>query len=160
RDAALLPAPGGVTTMRKGQGVTTLVAERRQPVQIHDIAVEGVYDSPIRQSLIAAGHRALLGVPLLSEDEVIGVLAATRKTPGQFEPEIARLLSTFATQSALAIQNARLFREIEEKSRELEAASRHKSEFSPTCPTSCERPSMPSLASRKSCPRGCSARST
>jgi GAF domain-containing protein len=71
----------------------------------------------------------LLGVPLLSEDEVVGVLAVTRRTPGEFEPETVRLMSTFATQSALAIQNARLFREIEVKSRELEAASRHKSEF-------------------------------
>ena len=52
-----------------------------------------------------------------------------RKTPGEFAPEIIDLLQTFATQSALAIQNARLFREIEDKSRQLEAASQHKSEF-------------------------------
>ena len=65
----------------------------------------------------------------MSEDEVIGVLAVTRKTPGEFEPETVRLLSTFATQSALAIQNARLFLEIEDKGRQLEAASQHKSEF-------------------------------
>jgi signal transduction histidine kinase len=128
-DAALLQALGRVTAIPRGQGVTTQVFELRQPVQIHDITMPGVYESPIRQALIETGHRALLGVPLLSEDEVIGVLAVTRKTPGEFEPEIVRLLSTFATQSALAIQNARLFREIEEKSRELEAASRHKSEF-------------------------------
>ena len=129
RDAAVLPAPGGVTVIPSGPGVTTEVFELRRAVQIHDIAVEGAYDSPIRRPLIEAGHRALLGVPLLSEDEVIGVLAVTRKTPGEFAPEVVRLLTTFATQSALAIQNARLFREIEEKSRELEAASRHKSEF-------------------------------
>jgi signal transduction histidine kinase len=49
--------------------------------------------------------------------------------PGEFVPAIIDLLQTFATQSALAIQNAWLFREIEQKSRELEAASRHKSEF-------------------------------
>jgi len=65
----------------------------------------------------------------MSEDEVIGVLAVTRTTPGEFEPEVIRLLSTFATQSALAIQNARLFQEIADKSAQLEAASRHKSEF-------------------------------
>jgi len=59
----------------------------------------------------------------------IGVLVVTRKTPGEFAPEIVRLLTTFATQSALAIQNARLFREIEDKSRQLEIASRHKSQF-------------------------------
>jgi len=128
-DAALLQAPGRVMTIPKGQGVTTRVMERRQPVQIHDITTARDYESPIRQPLVEAGHRALLGVPLLSEDEVIGVLAVTRKTPGEFEPETVRLLSTFATQSALAIQNARLFLEIEDKSRQLEVASQHKSEF-------------------------------
>jgi signal transduction histidine kinase len=53
----------------------------------------------------------------------------SRRTPGEFPPEVVEVLKTFATQSALAIQNARLFREIEEKGRQLEAASRHKSEF-------------------------------
>src|SRR5262249_17116728 len=128
-DAASLPAPGGVTTIPRGPGLTTQVAELRQAVQIPDIAVEDAYDSPVRAPLLEAGPRALLGVPLLSENEVMGVLAVTRKIPGEFEPEVVRLLSTFATQSALAIQNARLFLEIEDKSRELEAASRHKSEF-------------------------------
>jgi GAF domain-containing protein len=128
-DAAILPSQGGVTTIPKGQGLTTHVMEQRQPVQIPDIAVEGAYESPVRKPLIDVGHRALLGVPLLSEDEVIGVLAVTRKRPGEFEPEVVRLLSTLATQSSLAIQNARLFREIEDKSRQLEVASQHKSEF-------------------------------
>jgi GAF domain-containing protein len=128
-DAAALQALGRVTTIPKGQGVTTRVMEQRQAVQIHDITTARDYESPIRQPLVAAGHRALLGVPLLSEDEVIGVLAVTRKTPGEFEPETVRLLSTFATQSGLAIENARLFREIEDKSRQLEVASQHKSEF-------------------------------
>jgi two-component system, NtrC family, sensor kinase len=129
RDVALLQAPGRVMTIPKGQGVTTQVMERRQPVQIPDITTARDYESPIRGPLVTAGHRALLGVPLLSEDEVIGVLGVTRKTPGEFEPEVVRLLSTFATQSALAIQNARLFLEIEDKSRQVEAASQHKSEF-------------------------------
>jgi len=128
-DAARLQALGRVTTIPRGRGVTTQVMERRQPVQIVDIATEGMYESPIRRPLVETGHRALLGIPLLSEDEVIGVLAVTRKTPGEFAPEIVRLLSTFATQSALAIQNARLFLEIEDKSRQLEVASQHKSEF-------------------------------
>ena len=52
-----------------------------------------------------------------------------RKRPGSFPPEVIELLQTFAAQSTLAIQNARLFREIEQKSRELEVASRHKSQF-------------------------------
>src|SRR5215475_10354285 len=128
-DASILPARGGVTVIPRGQGLTTQVMEERHPMQIPDITLEGAFESPVRQPLIDAGHRALLGVPLLSEDEVIGVLAVTRKTPGLFEPETVRLLSTFATQSALAIQNARLFHEIEVKSRQLEVASQHKSEF-------------------------------
>src|SRR5206468_10008288 len=119
-DAVLLQAPGRVTTIPRGQGVTTRVMEQRQPVQIHDITTARDYESPIRRPLVEAGHRALLAVPLLSEDEVIGVLAVTRKAPGEFQPETVRLLSTLATQSALAIQNARLFREIAEKSRQLE----------------------------------------
>jgi GAF domain-containing protein len=128
-DTALLQALGQMATIPKGPGVTTQVVERRQPVQIPDITAAGAYEHPIRGPLIEAGHRALLGVPLLSEDEVIGVLTVTRKAPGEFPPETVRLLQTFATQSALAIQNARLFREIEIKSRELEVASQHKSEF-------------------------------
>jgi two-component system, NtrC family, sensor kinase len=129
RDAVLLQASGRATVVPRGQGVTTRVMERREPVQISDITTARDYESPIRGPLIEAGHRALLGVPLVSEDEVIGVLAVTSKTPGEFEPEIVRLLTTFATQSALAIQNARLFLEIEDKSRQLEVASQHKSEF-------------------------------
>ena len=68
-------------------------------------------------------------MPLLREDQIIGALTVSRNEPGAFAPEVIDLLKTFASQSALAIQNARLFREIAEKSRELELASRHKSEF-------------------------------
>ena len=59
----------------------------------------------------------------------MGALTVWRKEAGSFHSEVVNLLQTFATQSALAIQNARLFREIEEKSRQIEAANRHKSEF-------------------------------
>jgi signal transduction histidine kinase len=59
----------------------------------------------------------------------MGALTVWRKEAGSFSAEVVNLLQTFATQSALAIQNARLFREIEAKGRELEAANRHKSEF-------------------------------
>ena len=59
----------------------------------------------------------------------MGALTVWRKEAGSFSPEVVNLLQTFATQSALAIQNARLFREIEDKGRQLEAANRHKSEF-------------------------------
>src|SRR6202040_650308 len=70
-----------------------------------------------------------LAIPLLREDRVMGGLSVYRREAGNFSPEIVNLLQTFATQSVLAIQNARLFRETEEKSVQLEAASRYKSEF-------------------------------
>jgi signal transduction histidine kinase len=66
---------------------------------------------------------------MVRESQLIGCLGVTRNRPGEFPGETIDLLRTFATQSALAIQNARLFHEVEDKSRLLEAASRHKSEF-------------------------------
>jgi signal transduction histidine kinase len=104
-------------------------AEMREPIQIPDITQPGAYQSSVRDTLIRFGYRALLSVPLLREDQIIGSLSFNRKAPGEFPPEVIEVLKTFATQSALAIQNARLFREIADKSRQLEVASRHKSEF-------------------------------
>ena len=83
----------------------------------------------LRENLIESGVRAILAVPMVREGQLIGCLGVTRNRPGDFPVETIDLLRTFATQSALAIQNARLFHEIEDKSRQLEAASRHKSEF-------------------------------
>jgi len=111
---------GGHTTMGRA-------ALNRVAVQIPDILNEPAY--PFRETMERAGYRALLAVPLLREDRIIGALIVRRRAPGQFPKETADLLQTFATQSVLAIQNARLFREIEDKSRQLEAASRHKSQF-------------------------------
>jgi signal transduction histidine kinase len=115
--------------LRKGEGVMGRAAEVRQPVQVSDIREPSAYQSSLRDALLGVGYRAALSVPLLREEQIIGSLSLTRKTPGEFSPEVVELLKTFATQSALAIQNARLFRELADKSRLLEAASRHKSEF-------------------------------
>jgi GAF domain-containing protein len=115
--------------LRKGEGTMGRAAETREPTQVADIAAPGAYQSHIRDTLLRAGYRALLSVPLLREGEIIGSLSLNRHAPGEFPPEAVEVLKTFATQSALAIQNARLFREIADKSRQLEAASRHKSEF-------------------------------
>jgi len=115
--------------LRKGEGLMGRAAEMREPVQVPDISQPGAYQSSVRDTLIRFGYRALLSVPLLREDQIIGSLSFNRKAPGEFPPEVVDVLKTFATQSALAIQNARLFREIADKSAQLEAASRHKSEF-------------------------------
>jgi GAF domain-containing protein/anti-sigma regulatory factor (Ser/Thr protein kinase) len=115
--------------LRKGEGLMGRAAEMREPIQIPDITQPGAYQSSVRDTLIRFGYRALLAVPLLREDQIIGSLSFNRKEAGGFPPEVVDVLKTFATQSALAIQNARLFREIADKSQQLEAASRHKSEF-------------------------------
>ncbi|MGH7310118.1 MAG: response regulator, partial [Candidatus Rokuibacteriota bacterium] len=115
--------------LHKGEGVMGRAAELREPIQVFDIAQPGAYQSRQRDLLIRAGYRAVLSVPLLREDEIIGSLSVTRNAPGEFPPEVVDLLKTLATQSALAIQNARLFREIEDKGRQLEIASKHKSQF-------------------------------
>jgi signal transduction histidine kinase len=99
-----------------------------EPTQVPD-TLDDSYRSARKELLIRAGYRALLAVPLLREGHLLGALLVNRKTPGPFAPEIVDLLKTFATQSALAIQNARLFREIAEKGRQLEVASHHKSQF-------------------------------
>ena len=113
---------------RKGDGALGRTAITLEPTQVPD-TLDASYQSVRKELLIHAGYRALLAVPLLREDHLLGGLLVNRKTPGEFAPEIVELLKTFATQSALAIQNARLFREIAEKGRQLEAASRHKSDF-------------------------------
>jgi two-component system, NtrC family, sensor kinase len=115
--------------IRRGEGVAGRMAVTLEPVQVADIAEAGAYSGPLRDVLLQTGTRALLGIPLLREGHLIGGLTVTRKTPGEFSPQVIDLLKTFASQSALAIQNARLFREIGDKSRQLEAADRHKSEF-------------------------------
>jgi signal transduction histidine kinase len=79
--------------------------------------------------MLASGTRSVLAIPLLHEERLVGGLVVTRRAAGTFTDDVVALLRTFATQSALAIQNARLFREIEDRSRQLEVASQHKSEF-------------------------------
>src|SRR5262245_60474958 len=116
------------TPVRKGEGATGRLAEIHEPNQVPDILVAPA-DSRVRGALVRAGYRALLAVPLVREDHLLGGLTVIRKAEGAFAPEVIELLRTFATQSALAIQNARLFLEIEDKSRQLEVASQHKSEF-------------------------------
>jgi len=99
----------------------------RQPQEIADIGDEP--PSPVREIAMRAGFRARLIVPLVTRDRVIGALVIRRKQPGNFPKDTIQLLQTFAAQSVLAIQNARLFREIEDKSRQLQLASENKSQF-------------------------------
>jgi len=116
--------------IKLGEGATGQAALIHAPVQIPDTAEVGERAvSRVRPLLNRLGYRSLLTVPILREQQIMGGLTVWRKQVGEFEPEVINLLQTFATQSALAIQNARLFREIEDKSKQIEAANRHKSEF-------------------------------
>jgi signal transduction histidine kinase/putative methionine-R-sulfoxide reductase with GAF domain len=113
--------------IRVGDGGIGQAAATRAAVQIPDLQKEPNYALPF---LLEAGYRALLAVPLLREGRVIGGLVVRRKMAGAFPQAVVDVLQTFATQSVIAIQNARLFREIDEKSRALEELSRNQAQLS------------------------------
>ena len=100
-----------------GDTVVGEAVQRRMPIQIPDIQNDpnpAVFDVIVR-----AGFRALLIVPLLGADRTVGALVVRRKQPGEFPKHTVDLLQTFAAQSVLAIQNARLFESVEARTREL-----------------------------------------
>jgi signal transduction histidine kinase len=103
------------------------VFAQREPVQVADLREEAA--SELNKIALRAGYRARMVAPLMRGEDIVGMLAVRRRTPGEFAKNTVDLIKTFAAQSALAIQNARLFQEIEDKSRQLEEASQHKSQF-------------------------------
>jgi signal transduction histidine kinase len=102
-------------------------AEQGEPVQVADLRNEP--PSMINDIIMKAGYRARLLVPLVRPGETFGAFVVRRMEPGEFSKSTIELVKTFAAHSVLAIQNARLFHEIEEKGRELAEASQHKSQF-------------------------------
>jgi signal transduction histidine kinase/DNA-binding response OmpR family regulator len=104
-----------------GDGTVGQAAAQRTAVQIPDIENEPTHR--LRDLHKQAGFRALLAVPLLREERIIGGLVVRRKAPGEFPQDVLELLQTFATQSALAIQNAQLFQEIQAKSQQVAEAN-------------------------------------
>jgi signal transduction histidine kinase/ActR/RegA family two-component response regulator len=102
-------------------------AKERHPIAVPDLGAVPL--DPHLQILYDDGWRSLVAVPMLREGNIVGSLVIRRKRTGDFTEETVDLLETFASQSALALQNAQLFRELKEQSLELELASRHKSEF-------------------------------
>jgi len=102
--------------IRVGETAVGRAVEQRMPIQVSDIQSE---PSAVLDVIVRAGFRALLTVPLLGADQVVGALVVRRKEPGEFAKNTVELLQTFAAQSALAIQNARLFDNVETRTREL-----------------------------------------
>jgi signal transduction histidine kinase/HAMP domain-containing protein len=87
-------------------------------------------DFPLTPELARSiGWRSGLFVPLLSDGKGVGCIGILRAEAGEFDAKEIALAQTFADQAVIAIQNARLFREIQDKSRQLEIANQHKSEF-------------------------------
>ena len=125
-DAALA---GKVRDMRIEENATAIgeAVMTRAPVQIADLRERS--SNSLRDVTLAAGFHSVLIVPLVGADQIFGALLLQRRLPGEFPEPAVRLLQTLAGQSVLAIQNARLFREIAEKSEQLALASQHKSQF-------------------------------
>ena len=103
--------------MHIGETAIGKAAEQRMPVQIADLQNDP--SSLVLDVIVRAGFRALLVVPLLGADRIVGALVVRRKQPGEFPKSTVELLQTFAAQSVLAIQNARLFESVEARTREL-----------------------------------------
>ena len=113
--------------IRLDETVIAAAIAQHEPTQIADLREEAANE--INAISLRAGFRARLTAPLFRGDVVVGMLVVRRRTPGAFPQNTVDLIKTFAAQSVLAIQNARLFHEIEDKSRELEVAGQHKSQF-------------------------------
>jgi signal transduction histidine kinase len=96
-------------------------------VQVPDILGDPEY--PFREVLERGGYRAVLSVPMQREGRILGTVAVLRKVPGPFSERQVGLLTTFASQTTIAIEHARLYRDVTEKGRMLEEANQHKSQF-------------------------------
>jgi len=107
---------------RLGEGAVGQAGATREPFQVPDVLEPDAYTGRFQSLVQQSRFRAILAVPLLREGHIVGGLVVLRNTPGAFATEVVDLLQTLATQSVLAIQNARLFNAIE-------VANRHKSQF-------------------------------
>jgi signal transduction histidine kinase/DNA-binding response OmpR family regulator len=116
----------GELRIKLGETTVGMCAERRAPTQSPDL--EKV-KSRVSETLLREGIRAVLAVPLLREERVIGALVVRRTTAGEFPDTVVNLLQTLASQSVLTIENARLFKQAQEARAVAETANEAKSAF-------------------------------
>jgi signal transduction histidine kinase len=125
-DAALVRVLAGLRIVHEETAMTE-AAQTRQPVQLVDTTTGARY--PLKTTLLEAGFHSALIVPLIGPEQVLGALVLVRRAVGSFAAPVIELMSTFANQSALAMQNAELFEKLAERGRQLQLASEHKSQF-------------------------------
>jgi signal transduction histidine kinase/HAMP domain-containing protein len=112
-----------------GASISANAILSRAVEHVPDIAADANVPRHSRVGYASVGVRAVIIAPMLWEGNGIGAISVGRENPGPFTEKDIALLRTFADQAVIAIQNARLFREIQDKSRQLEIANQHKSEF-------------------------------
>jgi GAF domain-containing protein len=124
-------AEGSSARPRRADGGTIIARALRERRTIQHVNSDGRQppEYPESNAHRVYGPNSLVCVPMLREDEPLGAIAATRLGARPFSDEQISLLETFADQAAIAIENTRLFEALQEKTRELEAASQHKSQF-------------------------------
>jgi GAF domain-containing protein len=114
------------TTIDLARTTIGQAADRGQPIQVPDMTI--ALEHPFHDFTLRAGFHSVLTVPMRSDGVTRGIVLL-RRSPGSFDDRAVNLLTALASQSKVAIENARLFSEIEDKGRQIEAANRHKSEF-------------------------------
>jgi class 3 adenylate cyclase/HAMP domain-containing protein len=114
-------AEGPHQTLDEDNSVLGRAAARGEPIAIADLAAAD--DFSLREVAVQAGFHAVLVVPLVDQQGVLGALVVLRRAPGEFPQNLIGLMRTFASQSVLAMRNARLFSEVDQQGRELASAN-------------------------------------
>jgi signal transduction histidine kinase len=112
--------------LQRGTTVARALQEKK-PVQIPDVLADKDFD--YKEGAKIGGVRTVAAVPMLKGDDLIGVIAIYRREVQPFTDKQIELVTTFADQAVIAIENVRLFDEIQEKNQQLELASQNKSQF-------------------------------
>ncbi len=114
-------AEGPHQTLDEDNTILGRAAARGEPITIADLATAD--DFSLREVAVQAGFNAVLVVPLVDQQGVLGALVVLRRAAGEFPPGLIGLMRTFAHQSVLAMRNARLFTEVDQQGRELASAN-------------------------------------